>query len=285
MVTSRRSLQGPSAENLHQETLALEDASAVVTLVKAWQPTHVFHLAGPTGPRDTPREIVAEYVESTEALLGGIRAAGVRPWVGVASSSAVYGSGGTDPLTEDQPLRPLTPYGSAKVQQELLAASESQRGGLDIACIRLFNLVGPRQRRMLVADLARQVARAEAAGGGSVVVRDLSTERDYVDVRDAVEALCLLAAASPSGPFNVASEVATAGTECLNELVRLSRVPFRVERVADLDEADVVRQCGSSAKLRAAVDWWPRIPFRRSVRDVLDGWRAEVASGGPNDDY
>ena len=94
---------------------------------------------------------------------------------------------------------------------------------------RAFQHEGPgRDERFAVGSWAAQIARAEEAGRGTVLVGDLSPSRDITDVRDVVRAYeALLDPSVPAGTYNVASGHAVAMREVLDMLVSLARLPDR----------------------------------------------------------
>ncbi len=97
---------------------------------------------------------------------------------------------------------------------------------------RAFQHEGPgRDERFAVGSWTAQIARAEEAGGGTVLVGDLSSKRDITDVRDVCRAYeLLLDPAVPAGTYNVASGRVVGLGEVLDLLVGMARCPIRVER-------------------------------------------------------
>lgn len=89
----------------------------------------------------------------------------------VVSSAEVYGAvpEARQPISEDEPLRPITPYGASKMAAEAAAFQAAASGGLHVVVSRSFNHAGPGQdERFALPSMARQlVAFAEAAGSGS----------------------------------------------------------------------------------------------------------------------
>jgi GDP-4-dehydro-6-deoxy-D-mannose reductase len=254
----------------------LRDATFASRLVAASAPTHVFHLAGTLGDAP-PFEQLDVNVVATCTLLDAI-AAGDDVWLGVASSSAVYGAPAQLPIREDHPLAPLTPYAASKASQEMAVLTHELATGAPMARARLFNLVGPGQPpSLLLSGIARQVARAEAAGGGDVSVGNVEPRRDFVDVRDAAAALVALADDRASGAFNVATGASISVRDAVDVLVGLAGCPVRV--VVDDDRRRAVEipdQVGDFGRLTATTGWVPTVPFLRSAGDLLVEWRDRI---------
>lgn len=195
----------------------------------------------------------------------------------LVGSSAVYGAaGGDDPITEESPRQPVSLYGVAKAMQEMVAEHLEAVRGLSLCRVRLFNLIGPGQALgMLVPDWVAQVS--AIADGGEPVLRvyNRATSRDFVDVRDAAEALCLLAESFPAGEvFNVASGSPVSLVELSDQLASLCPREYEVEETHPVrGRSDVATQRGSSAKLLKSHGWRPTHTWHQSLADVWEGHR------------
>jgi GDP-4-dehydro-6-deoxy-D-mannose reductase len=197
----------------------------------------------------------------------------------VVSTGDVYGQADELPTPETAPFRPTSPYAASKAAAEL-ASEQFQRARLDVVVARAFQHEGPgRDERFAVGSWAAQIARAEEAGRGTVLVGDLSPKRDITDVRDVTRAYeALLDPDVPAGTYNVASGVAVAMREMLDSLVSLARCPIEVEEDRSRFRASEVTELrGDASKLREATGWTPTIPLEQTLADTLDAARAAVA--------
>jgi GDP-4-dehydro-6-deoxy-D-mannose reductase len=200
----------------------------------------------------------------------------------VVASNEEYGRTRPEdlPLREDSPLRPDSPYGVSKVAQDLLGLSYYLSYGLEVVRVRPFNHIGPRQNERFVAPaFAKQVAEIELGRCEPVLhVGNLATQRDFGDVRDVVRAYQLLMLkGAPGEVYNIGPGRPRAVRELLDTMLAAAHVPIEVAvDPARFRPSDVpVSYCDPSA-LRVATGWEPRIPFERSVRDVLEDWRGRV---------
>jgi GDP-4-dehydro-6-deoxy-D-mannose reductase len=186
------------------------------------------------------------------------------------------------PTPEDEPVAPVSPYAASKAAGELACAQTAAGSGLDVVVARAFNHEGPgRDERFAVGSWAGQIVRLEAEGGGTLLVGDLSAERDLTDVRDVCRAYALLLDPSVSaGIYNVASGSPVSMRQVLELLVERASVPVHVEQdEARLRPADIPLVAGDPSRLRAATGWVPEIPLERTLADTLDAARkAKVAS-------
>jgi GDP-4-dehydro-6-deoxy-D-mannose reductase len=197
------------------------------------------------------------------------------------STGEVYGRAERVPTPEDEPVAPLSPYAASKAAAELACAQAAPGTGIDVVVARAFNHEGPgRDERFAVGSWTSQIVRLEAEGGGTLLVGDLSAERDLTDVRDVCRAYSLLLdPAAPAGTYNVASGRAVPMARVLELLVEQAGVPVKVEQEETrLRPADIPRLAGDASRLRAATGWEREIPLERTLADTLEAARqAEVA--------
>lgn len=244
------------------------------------QPDVIFHLAGVI-KSDTPDKYYQSHVLGTVALLDEIIECGLSPVVFIASSSAVYGSGlGRRPITEKFKPRPATHYGVSKLAQEMAALHYFTSFGLPVLRVRTFNLLGPGLSPLLACSaFARQIAQAEKGGNSSTIMTgNLSAQRDFVDIRDAVRAYVMLAEKGEAGQaYNVASGKAVAIRECLDFLREQAMV--QIDAVVDpsrVQKDDIPVQAGSIKRLQATTGWAMDISDNQSLLDMLNDWRQKV---------
>jgi len=164
----------------------------------------VFHMAAQPGVRASWGHNFKEYarnnLEATQELLEAARGKGLTKFIH-ASSSSVYGEVQKLPISETDPLRPVSPYGVTKLAAEKLCQVYAANFSVPVTMLRFFTVFGPRQRpdmaihRFIVAAIKEEPI--EIFGDGSQT-------RDFTYVADVVEA-CLLAAQADSGigPYNI----------------------------------------------------------------------------------
>jgi len=258
------------------------DADALAEAVAAAPPESVIHLAAASS-------VAASWADAGEPwrvnalgtvhILDAVRSHAPGARVLVVSTGDVYGQADQIPTLESAPFRPMSPYAASKAAAEL-AAEQFARAGLDVVVARAFQHEGPgRDERFAIGSWAAQIARAEEAGRGTVLVGDLTPKRDITDVRDVTGAYeALLDASVPAGTYNVASGRAVAMRELLDILVSLARCPIDVEEdPSRFRTSEVTELSGDPSKLRAATGWAPTIPLEQTLAETLDAARAAVA--------
>jgi GDP-4-dehydro-6-deoxy-D-mannose reductase len=254
------------------------DPGAMRRLLAEARPTHVFHLAGiRDGELD---ELLRINVWGTVNVLEAVAAEAPAARVLVVGSAAEYGETTHEPVVEHDPLHPVTDYGVAKTAQELAAAAVAARRRLHLTRVRLFNVLGPGEPTSFVASAIAGRIAAIQAGTERPPLRtgDLSTRRDFVDVRDVARALRLAATHGETGAvYNVCSGTATPIRRLVEELLALAGLDIPVESTPEAAVLNIRGHAGSGDRLRAATGWEPERSLRDSLADVLAAQQAAQA--------
>ncbi|MFV0316666.1 MAG: GDP-mannose 4,6-dehydratase [Microthrixaceae bacterium] len=264
--------------------LDILDAPALLERFNNARPEVVYHLAGASdvgGSWRTPQITFRANAEGTLNVLWAAREAGVQRVLTVGSAD-VYGKVTPDelPLRETSPTRPTSPYAASKVAAEAVATQAYLGFGQQVLHVRPFNHLGPGQSTRFVAPaLAERIARNERDGATEVPVGNLSSQRDFTDVRDVVRAYrMLIAEGTPGLIYNVCSGKAIAVEELARELLELSTLDQKLVPDPDLQRpVDIPVLLGDCTALRDGTGWTPEIPLRETLADLLEDMRARVA--------
>jgi GDP-4-dehydro-6-deoxy-D-mannose reductase len=258
------------------------DAGAIREIIARHRPRAVYHLAAVSHIGDSwsaPARVFRVNAEGTLNVLMAARDAGVER-VLVVGSADEYGLVSEDdlPLSEEAPLRPITPYGASKVAAEYLALQAFLGDGLGALRVRSFNHTGPGQaEHFLVPALARRIAAAERDGRKQAPVGSLDPVRDFLDVADVVAAYRLLVERGVAGEaYNVCSGVGRSVAEVAETLLAMAH--HAIELVPDpamMRRLEVPRLVGDNTRLRATTGWSPTIPFEDTLAAILARWRDE----------
>ena len=260
----------------------LRDASSVKTLLADIQPERIFHLAAQSyvpSSWNSPGETITTNVIGQLNIFEAMRETNSTASIQIAGSSEEYGLVHPEeaPITEENPLRPLSPYAVSKVAQDMLAYQYFQSYGLKVVRTRAFNHTGPRRGDVFVtSNFAKQIAEIEAGQRPPVIhVGDLNPKRDFTDVRDIVRAYWLsLEHCSLGEVYNVASGKAYRIKEVLKILLDNSGQDIEVvEDPERLRPSDVPLLLGDNSRFCKATGWIPEIPFEQTAKDLLDYWR------------
>lgn len=271
----------------------IKDPSAVREVMEAVRPDIIFHLAAQSFVQDSfssPLVTLATNVEGTLNILEAVRELRARdatynPFIHIAGSSEEYGLVEKDeiPIKEENPLRPLSPYGVSKVAQEHIALQYWRSYGLRAIVTRAFNHTGPRRGDVFAtSNFAKQIAEIEAGKRPPLLFHgNLETVRDFTDVRDMVKAYLLVVLhGKPGEVYNICSGRGYSIRQVVDILRDFSGV--RLEMRPDpgrMRPSDVPLLVGSFEKFNRATGWKPSIPFSQTLRDLLEYWRSKVGIG------
>ncbi|MBW4029828.1 MAG: NAD-dependent epimerase/dehydratase family protein [Acidobacteria bacterium] len=246
------------------------------------RPDVIYHLAAMTSVADSwsrPAEYTRVNVLGTANLLDAAHEVVPEARVVVVSSAEVYGVVREDqlPLREDSPAVPANPYSTSKLEAELVAREAVRHRHQWVVIARPFNHIGPGQSTSFVVPaLVRRMLDATATGMHFIMVGDLSTRRDFSDVRDVVRAYRQLSEwGRPGEVYNVASGHDVALSDVAEEIRR--RINPGLEMLVDpslLRPVEVPVSRGSFDKLHEATGWEPLITLATSLDDVIAAQRA-----------
>ncbi len=190
------------------------------------QPQVVIHLAAQMDVRKSVADPLADArvnVLGTVRLLDAARDACTVRVVFASSGGTVYGEPQAVPVPEDAPLRPLSPYGAAKVAGEAYVGAFAGLYGMAHCTLALGNVYGPRQDPHGEAGVVAIFARGLLLGGGTRIYGDGSAVRDYVYVHDVVDALLLAAEGHGDGRrFNIGTGRGTSVRQLHSLLARIT---------------------------------------------------------------
>ena len=257
------------------------DVESVRATLEEHRPEAIYHLAALTqvGASWTNAvEFTRANVLGTKNVLDAAHDAVPASSVLLVSSADVYGVVREEdlPLVETFRVAPANPYASSKVEAEHVAHDAVRERGQRVVVARPFNHLGPGQSTdFVVPAIVNRLLEAVESGAEEIPVGDLSTRRDFSDVRDVVRAYRLLAQRGVTGEvYNVASGQDVGLGDIVAQLVD-SLAPG-VRLVPDeslLRPIDTPVSRGSYEKLRTRTGWAPKIALDVTLRDVVEEMR------------
>jgi GDP-4-dehydro-6-deoxy-D-mannose reductase len=271
----------PSSTNaaIVWQRVDLLDRAATARALQQAQPSVIYHCAGLPHVAESWKgagQALEVNVMGTHHLLEAVREVTPTCRVVVVGSGLVYRSS-AGALTEEDPVGPSNPYGVSKLAQEMLAL----RAVTPVVVARPFNHAGPRQQASFVtSSFAKQIAAIEAGQSEPCLhVGNLDAKRDITDVRDTVRAYEALGRSGVDGAvYNVCRGLAYRVGDLLDILLRRARRHVNVViDPARLRPSDNPVVLGDASRLRRETGWTPEIPIERTLEDLLDWWRREIA--------
>ena len=262
--------------------IEMHDREAVARAIAESAPQQIYHLAGVAHVGESwhhTHETFAGNVLATHHLFDALRRAALRPRVLITSSASVYATVNRA-TTEQDLVRPNSPYGTSKVAQEMLSKRAWEDDGIATLVARSFNHVGPRQAPSFVASsIAKQIAEIEAGKrAATLLMGNIESERDIMDVRDTVRAYqSMMQSAKPGIPYNVSSGIPVKVRTLVELMTSKARVPVTIEQdPSRFRPNDTPLVLGDHGRLTADTGWSPQIPLAQTVDDLLAYWRTNI---------
>jgi len=188
-----------------------------------------------------------------------------------ASSAAVYGVTEDCPVRENSATAPISPYGAAKLASEELLLGYSRSFGLGVACLRYFNVFGPRQQaNSPYSGVVSRFAKLCQSGQPMSIFGDGKQTRDFIHVRDLARAnyLAAVSESMPSGRYNVCSSRETSLLDLVQIFSRIyPRCPDPTFEPAR--KGDIRRSVGDGAAFRRAVGFTAAEPLEPAIQELF----------------
>ena len=270
----------PYLDSYEAGDLLIKERVAKLSLKKARAIIHLAGLASVADSFNQPELYKTGNAEMTDNLLTEASSQGFEGRFVAVSSGALYDGSDDMPLTELSRVAESSPYATGKLRAEAIV-KRHRMNGLDAVIARPFNHIGPGQDKgFLVSDLYDQLIKAYEDGSKQISVGNLSTRRDYTDVRDIVAAYAKLASAPRLiyDTYNVASRKSYSGFEILDYLknaMSLKEIEPIVDqaRVRPTDAMDII---GDSSRLKNELNWETLSSPETAINDFVARRQAEA---------
>lgn len=238
----------------------------------------VFHLASSVGNKrsiEQPLDDAEINVMGTLKVLEAARRTGVRKIV-ASSSAGIFGELKTLPIREDHPVEPDSPYGSTKLCMEKLCLVYSKLYNLEAVCLRYFNVYGPNQRFDAYGNVIPIFVFKMLRGEPITVFDDGEQTRDFINVRDVVQANIRAAMSrGVSGAFNAGS----GRRITINRLVELLRDATGIDPLVEHDPprpGDVRDSLADISAARTAFGFEPCVSLEEGITEYIAWAKTEI---------
>jgi NAD dependent epimerase/dehydratase len=199
------------------------------------------------------------------------------------STSEVYGSALTLPISEQHPLQGQSPYSASKIGADMMAESFARSFDTPVVILRPFNTYGPRQsERAIIPTLIRQFLDPNCQ---VLKVGDTTTVRDFTFVTDTAAAF--MAAGNGMNvefgrPYNAGSGkmISVADLiEVLTEVIGTPKPVLREQERMRPGKSEVRALQADSRRLFRNSGWRPRLTLKQGLARTVDWWRGRLAHG------
>ena len=262
----------------HYTQLNLMDASALRNIMATFQPDYIVHLASISSVGQSWKDPALCFTNNTTIFFNIVESVREEcPTARILSvgSSEEYGNYPPKvmPLREEYELRPCNPYAVARVSQEMISRLYAESYGLTIMMTRSFNHIGPRQRdTFVVPSFVKQMVEIKKNGGvGTMHVGNLNIVRDFLDVRDVVDAYYRIITRGTSGEvYNVCSGKGVR----LGDIISMTADILGIEPTVEADPA-LVRPAdnaviiGDCTHLQESLGWKQVFGFEQTLHDMI----------------
>ena len=259
------------------QTGSLEDPFSLVRFLKSAQPDEIYHLAGLTDSRQSflvPEESVLSITLGTLRLLEAARELCPNSRVFLASSAEVFGVPAESPQSETTLMKPVTPYGIAKLAADQFGRLHREKYGQFVSVGLLYNHESPlRPPNFLSRRLSLGVAAIQRGETKELQLGDLSAVRDWSDARDIVNAMwlslqadkpgdCVFASGQPRTVENFVAAAFRAAELDWKEFVKTTTRTSNHQQVTN-------GLCGNPRKAETELGWSRQWSFEAMVADLV----------------
>ncbi|EMJ91161.1 GDP-mannose 4,6-dehydratase [Leptospira alstonii] len=261
----------------------IRNLDQVRSIVHEFSPDAIFHLAAqPFVPKavEDPGETLEINVHGTLNLLESLRSLKKKVRFVYVSSSDIYGNVPESclPVQESVSPSPLNPYSSSKSCAEIYCLQYHRWiPELEVVIARPFNHTGPKQSlNFVIPNFCSQVLEAlkRSESERKILVGDLSSTRDFLDVRDVARAYRILAEKGRPGEiYNICSGKEVVIRDVLDKIILTSgtKIPVEVDP-SRFRPAEMKRLFGDNGKLQK-LGWEPNYDLSDTIRDVYQWYR------------
>ena len=272
----------------------LRDSQSLDLVIKEIKPDYTFHLAAQSYPKtsfDAPLDTYATNISGTSSLLEALKKYAPKSIIHVCASSEVFGRVPKEklPIDEECSFHPASPYAISKIGTDLVGRFYAEAYDMKIMTTRMFTHTGPRRGDVFAeSTFAKQIALAEAEKIDPIIkVGNLNSMRTIADVRDAVRAYYMLVTVNPipGEYYNIGGSHSCTIDKILNDLINMSSLKSKLKIEVDKDRIrpiDADLQVPDTSKFKNHTGWEPEIPYEKTISDLLDYWRAQVAKKDGN---
>lgn len=260
------------------------DEKKISEIIKEAQPDRIFHLAAQSNipySFSHPQETMETNVKGTLNFLEEVKQKKRKMIFLSVGSSSEYGQTAFKNhfLSEDDTLSPTNPYAVSKMAQGQLCRIYREAYKLNIIHVRPFAIIGPIKKNDAISDFCRGITAIEKGERKFLSVGNLSHARDFLDVRDAVEAMDIITSKKNIYPVvNLCSGIETKLENLLEILVSMAKTKIVIKKdPLKTRPADDPYIIGNPKKL-FSLGFKPKYKIEQTLRDVLEYWRNKTNS-------
>jgi UDP-glucose 4-epimerase len=259
----------------------IRDDDAVRRAFAEFRPDVVNHHAAQIDVRksvEDPAYDASVNIIGTIRLLESSVKSGVKRFIFASTGGAIYGEPANIPADEKTPPMPISAYGTSKYAVEKYLEYYRHIYSLDSVALRYANVYGPRQNPHGEAGVIAIFCSRILTGKACTIFGDGEQTRDYVYAGDVARAN-LSALSSPSGSYNIGTQIETSVNGLISELVAASGIKFPVD-YADARAGEVGRISLDVRLAGKVLDWAPSVFLAKGIKETWEWFKAGHAGAG-----
>lgn len=256
----------------------VRDYDLLVRVLNEYDIQMVFHLAAQTQvtyAKRSPLETLDTNIMGTSAVLEAVRNCEWIEKVMIASSDKAYGNA-PSPYSESTPLQGRYPYDCSKSCVDLIAQSYIETYSTKAIITRCANLFG--EGDLNFERLIPGTIKSILENKPPVIRSDGSMIREFLYVKDAVDAYLKLAESDCVGAFNIGHSVQLSVLTVVNKIMRAMRFTGGIN-IKNTASSEILRQGLDSSKLINELGWSPRYGFDEGLKRTIDWYRSIFDEG------
>ena len=204
----------------------------------------------------------------TLQLLQNAVECGVDKFIFASTGGAIYGEQDYFPAREDHPQKPTSPYGLSKLSVEGYLKFYKEQYGLKSIIFRYGNVFGPRQNPNGEAGVVAIFNNRLLKGQAPIINGDGEQTRDYIFVRDVVNANLLALKLNGSDTFNVGTGQETSVNELTHLILEVAESNIDVQ-TSKKNIFEQRRSCLDYKKLKGSLNWSPKVSLKEGLSETF----------------
>lgn len=242
------------------------------------KPDVLNHHAAQVSVRDSVADPIDDLeinIRGTVHLLELSRKYGVKKVIFASSGGAIYGEQDYFPADEKHPLRPLSPYGVAKLAGESYLHYYQQIFDLPFIALRYANVYGPRQDPLGEAGVVAIFSQSMLTGKQPIINGTGEQTRDYVYVEDVARINLLALKDDIKGTFNVGTGKETTVNYLFTKIRCLAHAGA-LEVHGEPKKGEQFRSVLSAEKAKQTLGWEPKAEFDEGLKRTIEFFKAKI---------
>jgi UDP-glucose 4-epimerase len=267
----------------HVHRVDVRDRAEVERVIAEFRPDIVNHHAAQA---EVPKSVADPGNDASINIVGGLNLLKacvdhqVRKVIFISTGGALYGEPDVVPVEEDHPVRPLSPYGTAKYCFEQYLGTFNRTFGLEYTVLRYANIYGARQDFMSEEGRVVAIFASRMLEGRQLTIDgDGDQSRDMLHVGDVATANIAALERGAGGTYHVSTGVGVTVNELYRKLSILTDYKLQPAH-GPRRKGDVYRIYLDNTRARNDLRWEPRISLEEGLTLTVDYFREQVTRAG-----